>query len=519
MADETRSKVLPHADLDAALQVVSTMSPVTARVLREHVAALTADNAALVNAIMEWEDGNADAEMRARVLAKQPHPGAALLERLATAERRVQELERPVRAATALLPAIHDLRTPGHAGDEETGQHDEDCEACRIDAVKAMAEEVASVQVAALAPSAAVERARALLKRAKVWPTCKHKRRGPDFGCLDCGGEPSEREWETTVADLLATPPAPAGLLEAVAPFVALARENTHEVMADKDITSFERVHVSDARRLVAAIAAMAEEPKVLADAAPAGLLEAVDAVLESFDEVKGLKVWDDEQDMVNLSECLETLRNQRAAYDAAKGGERTWVENLVVLDNEAKARKYREAVERAKDLGGLAEVAGDVIDKQSSPDPVSDEHLHAALGVEIARYVLGLDAPTGPGGGETAPEPTVSVAALAAVVETYVNETHEAERAGAIYRDRRDDRCSGAREVLRRVTDGQVPEVLEKARVVEVLRDARERHIKAADGHVGSSLEMYHRAMADACTQVATRLGLTLPASEPHAG
>lgn len=64
----------------------------------------------------------------------------------------------------------------------------------------------------------------------------------------------------------------------------------------------------------------------------------------------------------------------------------------------------------------------------------------------------------------------SVTHARLAAVVEQYVSETHEAARAGAIYQDRRDDRCSGAREVLRRATGGQVPEVLLKTRVVEAL-------------------------------------------------
>lgn len=65
------------------------------------------------------------------------------------------------------------------------------------------------------------------------------------------------------------------------------------------------------------------------------------------------------------------------------------------------------------------------------------------------------------------------------------------------------------------------VPATLDKARVAEVLRDSRDRHLKAAQERAGSSLEMDHRAMADACTQVATRLGLTLdtPPSGPGGG
>jgi len=71
---------------------------------------------------------------------------------------------------------------------------------------------------------------------------------------------------------------------------------------------------------------------------------------------------------------------------------------------------------------------------------------------------------------------------------------------------------------------DGEAPaprEVLDKARVVEVLRESRDRHLKAAQERAGTSLEMDHRAMADACTQVATRLGLTLatPPSGPGGG
>lgn len=62
--------------------------------------------------------------------------------------------------------------------------------------------------------------------------------------------------------------------------------------------------------------------------------------------------------------------------------------------------------------------------------------------------------------------------------------------------------------------------ETLDKGWVREVLRESRDRHLKAAQERAGS-LEMDHRAMADACMQIATRLGLSIdtPPSGPGGG
>lgn len=77
----------------------------------------------------------------------------AVRERADTAESRVRELEAPSRALRDLLAAIHAYPRGLHSGDEDSTEHDEDCEGCLVEALKAMAEEVASVQVDASHPA------------------------------------------------------------------------------------------------------------------------------------------------------------------------------------------------------------------------------------------------------------------------------------------------------------------------------------------------------------------------------
>lgn len=114
--------------------------------------------------------------------------------------------------------------------------------------------------------------------------------------------------------------------------------------------------------------------------------------------------------------------------------------------------------------------------------------------------------------------EPTVTHAQLAAVVEQVAR---EGEQQSGFARGPEDDfhgqgMTFGAREVLRRVTGGQVQEVLEKARVVEVLTDVlgqregiQRTHFMQVDMDEAEPLgNGWERAIREA----GRMLGLTLP-------
>lgn len=102
--------------------------------------------------------------------------------------------------------------------------------------------------------------------------------------------------------------------------------------------------------------------------------------------------------------------------------------------------------------------------------------------------------------------EPVVTHAQLAAVVEEVAEEeNHGAEPEGSAMAEAHDHGWTkGAREVLRRVTGGEVPEVLPKARVVEVLA-----HLNDI---VGSSIPEYDRGWRHCVASARSMLGLTLP-------
>lgn len=268
------------------------------------------------------------------------------------------------------------------------------------------------------------------------------------------------------------------------------------------------------------------------------GLREAVARVLEEERATYGIG----NPEGITVGIAYESLRALRAAYDAAKGGEaheqsrcdcpREFMEAGAHLkdcpdytvssgDESAaeKARKWDAAVERLDDRAGQAKAAHDAWG--SDPEGAT------------ARWVLyGDTPPSGPGGGDAehvasddgccaltcpaclsegaTPEEVAAVAlpaltpeSLAAVVEEYAREM---ESDGNDYEH---SRAEGAREVLRRVTGGEVPRVLTEARVAEVLASLKWRvpH-RMLGGHKQN--EMLDR--------VATRLGLTLPSSDAAA-
>jgi cell division protein FtsL len=158
------------------------------------------------------------------------------------------------------------------------------------------------------------------------------------------------------------------------------------------------------------------------------------------------------------------------------------------------------------------------------------DKEVDRRIGVRL--YNIGRNGwndptpPSGPGGGRTVagvidqggtppsngdhpPEPSALIPeSLAAVVEEYAQECEGVAP----------NRAEGAREVLRRALSGQVPEVVLKSRVVEVLRGLLSREESAAR-RAASGGKVAERDAHTLCTRVvwdaARDLGLTLPAPD----
>lgn len=154
------------------------------------------------------------------------------------------------------------------------------------------------------------------------------------------------------------------------------------------------------------------------------------------------------------------------------------------------------------------------------------DSEQRRAVNDALASVKLALDLdtpPSGPGGGKRpdgqtsleagyvrsgqslepsalTPEPSVTHAQLAAVVEAMISETTRVcgtQGYASTY-------ISALHDVWRRVTGGEVPEVLAKARVVEVLA-----HLNDI---VGSSIPEYDRGWRDCVASARSMLGLPLP-------
>jgi len=73
-----------------------------------------------------WECGGSEAEALCEQCKEKAQSAA-----LATLRARVEELEKAARHAENTLSRI---RPCGHSGDEESGEHDEDCQRCDVDA-------------------------------------------------------------------------------------------------------------------------------------------------------------------------------------------------------------------------------------------------------------------------------------------------------------------------------------------------------------------------------------------------
>jgi hypothetical protein len=251
---------------------------------------------------------------------------------------------------------------------------------------------------------------------------------------------------------------------------------------------------------------------------APAGLLEAVGQRVAEWR--LGLSIGADDG-VVTIDLPRRVARAILAAYDAAKGGER------VIHESEVRSV-----------LAGHRFTSGSV-----QADAVNEVLVSIARDLHIANDDT---PPSGPGGGETKPEDacgdcgqhvdehrdggkaescearndlcepsTLTPESLAAVSDLVWKARVAAGHLQALHHGAKAFKAlSEADDVLRRALSGQVPEVLSKARVVEVLTqrftEAQKNHQQAQD--MGLPGRRHHAGARDMVQAITQDLNLTLP-------
>jgi hypothetical protein len=274
---------------------------------------------------------------------------------------------------------------------------------------------------------------------------------------------------------------APAGLLEAVGPLLPALRAMAASPLADNSMTNLHNDHRFDASLgQVRALLAAYDAARAGIPPAPVGLLEAVGSMIH----------W--------AREALAVCRFRKEAHIITVGLSRDSEASLMEGHVEALVAAYdaAKAIPSAPLALSCPKCRAPHVDEGEWATRPHKTHQCQSCSHEWRPY----------------PFPTVGVASvplstLAEVAEEYAREQES----------RGDDfdyaRAEGVRELVRRVSSGQMPEVLLKQRVVEALRGLkRNAHQRALEDHTGS-LAAWAGQIGAVVDLTAKALGLSLDA------